>query len=254
MAERKYYKEEAIFEPQDVEEESEDSGSVQIDSIKTVPATQYSKGEALVEPTAFYVVFSNGTNRERDYFKWMMKNCPRLKLEFFGVPISPDDLLEEVKKKKNEYDYTSGSVHPDRFYTVTDVDHFYNDIIRSKKGYRDNIIQLIISNPCFEVWLYYSKRKDRLEGFKKPENPLKLSQEVKRFLNEKISGGCNPKRAVFDIKDNIENAKLQYEEDENGIPILFSTNMFLLAEDLLPLIESELQQQIILQQSPSSFK
>ena len=33
---------------------------------------------------------------------------------------------------------------------------------------------------------------------------------------------------------------MNYEMDENGIPVLFSTNMFMLAKELKPLIDSEL--------------
>ncbi|MDR1224627.1 MAG: RloB family protein [Tannerella sp.] len=51
----------------------------------------------------------------------------------------------------------------------------------------------------------------------------------------------NPAKAILNIEQNIENAKKHYKEDENGIPALFSTNMFLLAEDFFPLIESELK-------------
>ena len=49
-----------------------------------------------------------------------------------------------------------------------------------------------------------------------------------------------PEKAILSIYPNIENAKKNYNEDENGIPMLFSTNMYLLAEALLLLIEPEL--------------
>ena len=127
---------------------------------------------------------------------------------------------------------------------MTDVDHFYNVILRCRSDYDREDVKLIVSNPCFKVWLYYSKRDDKFDGFVMPNDPLKLSQEVKRFLNKQIPGGCNPKKAVFDIKVNIANAKKNYSEDGSGIPAMFTTSMFRLAEDVLPYIEDEIEKEL----------
>lgn len=217
------------------ESESIDSETLSVPLVKTT-ATQYSKAEGILKPEVFVVVFSNGEVREKNYFLWMKRNCAKLKLEFFANPVSPDDLFEDVKKKKTEYASTGDRDIPDTYYTLTDVDHFYNVIVSSKPKYEKEGIQLIVSNPCFEVWLYYSKRSDKFDGFVMPSQQLKLSQEVKRFLNDKIPGGCNPKKAVFDIQQNIANAQKNYAEDEQGVPSIFATNMFLLAQHVLPYI------------------
>lgn len=240
MIARKYRKNDGIINPKPVEDTHEFRKQEPSQTV-AVPSSRYSKGEGLIEPTAFFVVFSNGTEREKDYLEWIRNNSKRVRLEFFGIPESPDDLLLKLLKKKKEYDETASSVHPDKFYAVTDVDHFYNDIIRSRDGYSSNSIRLIISNPCFEVWLYYSKREDKFEGFEMPEEHLKLSKAVKHFLDVKIPGGCNPKKAVLDIRENIVRAKKNYSVDKNGIPDLFSTNMFILAENLLPYISDEIK-------------
>lgn len=242
MLERRYSKPEPVVE--DVvtapdQEEVEPQGA--LETLTKIEATGYSKAENVLLPNAFIVVFSNGEVRERKYFHWMKCHCERLKLEFFSNPISPDDLLADVKAKKAEYDLTAAEETPDTYYTVTDVDHFYNDILRSKAGYEDERINLIISNPCFEVWLYYSKRDDKFEGFEIPEDHLKLSQKVKQFLNDMIPGGVNPAKAVFDIKQNIVNARKNYSEDEKGIPVKFATNMFVLAEDVLLYLEADIE-------------
>ena len=243
MSDRRYEKPAPIEENVLIAPQEKQSTEVLADEVLTpVPATPYSKAENIIQPEAFVVVFTNGEVREKKYFQWMMNYCEKLRLEFFAYPISPDDLFADVKAKKEEYEKTAGEETPDTYYTVTDVDHFYNDIVRSKPLYESDGIRLIISNPCFEVWLYYSKCDDRFEGFVMPEDRLKLSQEVKRFLNVKIPGGCNPGKAVFDIKRNIEVARAYYGEDEKGIPVMFSTNMFVLAEDLFPYLEADIEE------------
>ena len=164
MFNRRYEKPSPIEEDVLIDSQEDKLAEVQTDEVLApVLATPYSKAENVIQPEAFVVVFSNGEVREKKYFKWMMKHCEKLRLEFFSDPISPDDLFAGVNTKKEEYKKTAGEKTPDTYYTVTDVDHFYNDIVRSKPLYEKEGIRLIISNPCFEVWLYYSKRNDRFE-------------------------------------------------------------------------------------------
>ena len=255
MPKRRYTKPDSIVEDVSAtpnEPQVEESDAVEL-LVRTY-ATKYSKAENLIQPEAFFVVFSNGEVREKNYFQWMMNHCAKIRLEFFSNPISPDDLLADVLAKKKEYDSTASEEVPDTYYMVTDVDHFYKTILRSKPDYEKENIRMVVSNPCFEVWLYYSKRSDKFEGFVMPKELLKLSQEVKHFLNKQIPGGCNPKKAIFDIRENIMNARKNYDEDENGIPVLFATNMFFLAEDVLPYIVDELEQESDARRLASSRK
>jgi hypothetical protein len=84
-----------------------------------------------------------------------------------------------------------------------------------------------------------------LPSFKIPTDYLKISSKFKGWLPSAIRGGIKTTRAILNIYQNIENAKTNYKEDKNGIPELFSTNMFELAQDLTPLIEPELTNMIV---------
>jgi len=79
-----------------------------------------------------------------------------------------------------------------------------------------------------------------MREFFQATNPLNISGKLKGWLPNVIPGGVKPLKAILNIYPNIENAKKNYTEDANGKPSLFSTNMYLLAENLLPLIEPEL--------------
>ena len=70
-----------------------------------------------------------------------------------------------------------------------------------------------------------------------PDDPLKVSHWVKQFLDKRIKGGCDPRKAVMNIRQNIVNAQNNYPVDEKGVPPIFSTNMFLFAEAILPYIK-----------------
>lgn len=68
-----------------------------------------------------------------------------------------------------------------------------------------------------------------------------MSKALKGYLNDKVAGGIRPNEALFDVEVAIQNAKSSYSDDADKFPSLFSTNMFLLAEEILPLIQKELE-------------
>jgi hypothetical protein len=203
----------------------------------------YRKEDSIKLPKSFFVIVSGGEKREKDYFKIISKSdtFDRIKIEFVADPaqLNPDGLLETAKYKQEHYQ-TSVEDKPDKIFIVSDVDHFINDLIRIKPKCEKLGIILIISNSCFEIWLYYGKFNHKPTDFIIPENYLETSKLFKNYLDKKIKGGINSKTAIFDIETAIANAKTKYEYDTNGIPKLFSTNMFLLAEQILPFIKIEL--------------
>ena len=204
----------------------------------------YKKEDGTLQPKSFFVIVSGGEVRERNYFQIISNqdNFGRIKIEFVADPkqLNPDGLLETAKYKQEHYK-TSQESTPDKIFIVSDIDHFYNDLVRISPECEKNNIPLIISNPCFEIWLYYGKIQNKPTDFSIPEDHLKISKSFKLYLGKKIKGGVNPKTTIFDVSIAIQNAKKNYEKDKNGIPKLFSTNMFILAEELLPLIDSELK-------------
>jgi hypothetical protein len=204
----------------------------------------YKKAEGELLPKSFFVIISGGEKTERSYFKIISNHDKfrRIKIEFIADPqkLNPEGLLETAKYKQEHYQ-TSQEDKPDKICIVSDVDHFMSELLRIKPECENLNIHLTISNSCFEVWLYYGKFKDKPVDFKIPDDTRKISQSFKTYLGDKVKGGLDPRKAIFDIFANIQNAKANYEEDSNGIPKLFSTNMFMLAKSLLPFIREELQ-------------
>jgi len=213
-----------------------------------IPITEanehYRKEDGVRMPYAFLVIVSGGEVRERNYFKIISNQTKfrQVKIEFVADrnQLNPDGLLQTALYKQEHYK-TSQEDEPDKIFILSDVDHFTNDLLRIKPECEKLDIGLIISNSCFEVWLYYSKFSVCPTDFKTPQNPLKISQSFKTYLDKKVKGGVNPTKAIFDIIETIKNAKSNYAELPNGIPALFSTNMFILAEQLLPLIGDQLK-------------
>lgn len=199
-------------------------------------------------PKAFFVIISGGQVREKDYLKIISAHdrFKRIKLKFNAdeKELIPDRMFDLALSKKAHYKTSQNQDdEPDKIYLVSDVDHFKKDLLRIKPKCEDEGFKLIISNPCFEVWLYYAYKSTKL-NMKIPKKESKISSNLKTWLGEKVKGGIEPNKVIFNIHSNIENAKNNYNEDENGIPTLFSTNMYLLANDLLQFIEPELLKMI----------
>lgn len=216
--------------------------------VAEIQSPEYQKPYIEEMPKAFFVIISGGEVREKNYFKILANQdkFKRIKLEFIADPLklSPDGMLELAQYKKDRF---KSSKHtddePDKIYLISDVDHFMTELLRIKPTCDSENFKLIISNSCFEVWLYYAYL-DVIPNFPIPSDYLKISSKFKGWLPSVIRGGIKPEKAILYIYQNIENARKNYKVDANGIPELFSTNMFELAQDLLPLIEPELTNMI----------
>jgi hypothetical protein len=215
-------------------------------SIKDA-GVNYRKEYGEKSPKTFFVIISGGEKREKNYFKIISKQDKfnRIKIEFVADPnqLNPKGLLVTAKDKQERYK-TSQEDEPDKIFIVSDVDHFMKELLDIKPTCKASNISLIISNPCFEIWLYYSKFDQKPDDFTIPKNPLKISQEFKTYLDRKFKGGIDPRYAIFDIEAAISNSIINYKKDNDGIPKRFSTNMFQLAEQLLPFIKDELDKMI----------
>lgn len=228
------------FVPQPKKQEDTDISMIPIKDA----GKNYKKEVGKLIPFSFLVIISGGEEREKDYFKIIsnQERFKQIKIEFIADSqmLNPDGLLEVAKYKQEHYK-TSQEAEPDKIFIVSDVDHFMVELLRIKPECEKLGVYLIISNSCFEIWLYYGKFNTKPTDFEIPDDTLKISKSFKKYLGGKVKGGVNPKKAIFDISVNIRNAKANYEEDKSGIPELYSTNMFVLAEHLLPLIEDELK-------------
>ena len=95
--------------------------------------------------------------------------------------------------------------------------------------------------------MYYAYRSDKFEDFRGDVTDIKhLSQEVKKFVGEDkvVKGGCNPKKALFLMEDNIKNAEQNYCQDKDGLPSQFSTDMYKLAKEVYPKVKGLIKELI----------
>ena len=216
--------------------------------IVSAPNSRYTKPEASKVPQALFVIYSGGTEREKDYFRLIDRNTalfPFVRIEFHADPNFDEggkpSIVRFATEKTKEYQESASKENTDHYFLITDVDHFELFLPAMQQECNASNIELIISNSCFEVWLYYAEKSNRPLDFVIPQNKLEISSAFKTWANAQIKGGLKPTKAIFNIGRNIANAKNNYVE-ENGFPTLFSTQMFRLAEQMLPFVNDGLEQ------------
>ena len=215
----------------------------------------YEKEEPTLETNIIFVL-SGGTKREKDYLGLLNGDrlVRRLKVAFFskkGQGLHPLQMLSFAQrylhnKKFETKDQTFSITEDDIIYLLSDVDEFESALKNALKN-TEEVKQLrwIISNPAFEIWLFYHYFDNPKEILKEciEKGVDKRSQWLKTRLNELHGGGVRPNKSFELIKTAIKNSKKNYSE-KNGIPELFATQMYVLAQIIVDMLGDELNEMI----------
>lgn len=210
---------------------------------KTIPIIQlkgYEKADGNLSQSLMFVI-SGGEKTEKNFFKQLIepKDYP-LRVLFTskkGQGLTPKQMntlwndiqsTQEVAIKGQTYKLET----IDKVYLITDVDHYYNELIAVTKNISNKYNnQWIISNPCFEIWIYYCNSNNPTNDLAELMNLNcdKRSQKLKQLVGVK---GFKSAGAFYSIEKGIKYSLEHYKEDENNIPTLYSTQMHILAKDI----------------------
>ena len=194
-------------------------------------------------------IFCEGAKRELDYFEYFKKIDSRINIEVYELhphennsPLGLLNIAEKCIIKSDEnsipkYDFIEG----DEVWIVLDID---KDETESRKP-QIQIVQekchelkdwnLAKSNPCFEVWLYYHSHSEK-PIFDKSG----ICTEWKQLVNNTIAGGFDSRKHPIYIETASANAAKNLQLD-NGEPNIGSTEVYDLANTIIPLVKSKLK-------------
>jgi hypothetical protein len=210
----------------------------------------YEKQDGILSSNLFFVL-SGGEKKEKDFFKELIKkpNLHSLRVLFMskkGQGLLPYQMQEKWLEiqKDHEFVIEDQLYHleaMDKIFLLSDVDEFYDQLLKiGKDAAAGDQGQWIISNPCFEIWLYYCYLNNPEEDLAelKSLTVVKRSLKLKSLCQTVAPGGLNPRLAFEKINTGIENSKSHYDIDKNGIPVLFATQMHEMAQYLINAMNS----------------
>lgn len=222
-----------------------------IEKVYGTPATTplqlkgYMKTEGVMSYSIVCVI-SGGEKRERDFLLTLIRqqDLHSLRVAFIskeGQGLQPNQMhkqWEKIKKTKTVSinDCTFHLDEMDKVFLLSDVDEFYEQLVKIlEEQSKDNSCQWIISNPCFEIWLYYCFCNNPKEDLASIEllDPNKRSQALKQLGNTVVAGGLNSIKAFEHMPEGITHSISHYDEDDNAIPILYATQMHNMAQFLI---------------------
>jgi len=201
----------------------------------------YSKKAGKLRPVIIFII-SEGEEKERNYFTELnkQKEITSVHIAFISKKeqgLTPDqagDLAKDYLNNKVFIDYENNPSRIERddiIYIVHDVDEYESKLKYILRDWSIENAEWIISNPCFEIWLYYHFFDSPLPNLESIMHlpSAKRSGALKVELDRLVPGGVNPGKAVYRLNQAISNSKNNYNLD-GSLPKLFSTDMHKLAE------------------------
>jgi hypothetical protein len=192
----------------------------------------------LVRDYKLFAITCEGGKREPGYFNvfeflsrkikvdvienWITHNEKHLRREDKSAP-------KWVLDRAMKYIEKIGLVEEDDLWFVIDKDRWTETQIRELASYCDKYPNwhLVISNPCFEIWLYFHKKADIKSSVSISCNDFK--KEISSF--EK--GGYHPLKFIPDFQKAIVNAKANDSNLNHFMPNVKETKVYQLGEAIL---------------------
>jgi len=185
-----------------------------------------------------FAIACEGGKREPEYFQLLEILSPRIAIDIIE-DIVPDEEMKEKYETKSapnwlvdravKYIEKEGLIDEDELWFVMDIDRWEVKQIRaiaelceSKSNWN-----IALSNPCFEIWLYFHNRAII------PEEVKKSCKNAKRKLAELTKAGYNKKEYIVKIKDAIKNARNADSNENSFMPKKGETKVYLLAESII---------------------
>lgn len=205
----------------------------------------YQKPEGILSTSLVFVV-SGGEKKEKDFLREliMQRELHSLRIAFMsekGQGLQPYQMHEKWEKIQS-----SGTVKInaqlfhldvlDKVFLLSDVDEFYDQLEKIFKNNSNGTRgKWIVSNPSFEIWLYYCYLNNPEKDLEilKSEPASSRSQKLKTLGNTLVKGGLNPHLAFELMGTGIKHSKAHYDADDNGIPVLYATQMHKMAQYLV---------------------
>jgi len=187
------------------------------------------------------VIACEGALTEPNYFKHFEAASPKLTVTIAGKDTDNPTLSAPkwVLARAEAHAEKVGLAEIDEVYLVMDVDHHKENVFRELYEIcKAKNWQLVLSNPCFEVWLYIHFKK------KLPNIRMK-PQELKHILPTIIEGGYQPEKILPYTKKALKNAASLEKNANYFFPADNTTKVYMLVNRLIKIMGENYFQKLI---------
>ena len=186
---------------------------------------------------ALYVIACEGERTEKIYFEQFCREFRRVQVVVLPTGEDHKSAPIHVLNRADEYVEELGVLgEDDKIWIVIDKDRWkeaqLNEVAR--KCEQKDKFQLILSNPCFEVWLYLHLKNPSVEL-----KDIDKCKEFKTILRNDL-GSYNPSNLNFSqfepfTEIALEKAKTLDINPEHRFPNNKATRIYILIDELLKL-------------------
>lgn len=180
---------------------------------------------------SLFAIACEGTEREPEYFR-PFNGIDRIKVDIIENESghrdsAPKKILERVKSYIEEVGLSEKD--NDTLWCVIDVDRWPREQIEELADFcnQSPYCNLLISNPCFEIWLLYHK----LQSLEKVD--CSKSQKVKEALHELEKGGYYYLNYLPLMQDAIRNSECNDSNPKYYYPNIKETKVYILGKSLM---------------------
>jgi hypothetical protein len=192
----------------------------------------------LVKDYKVFAIACEGSKREPQYFNVFKYMSTRIKVDVIedvsdsGEIVSNKSSPTWVLDRAVKYVEKEGLLDDDYLYFVIDTDRWSFEQINTLAEYCSKYTNwnLVISNPCFEVWLYFHRRGD-IEN-SESDTCEKFKSEISSF----DKGGYHPYKFLPYVFDAIANAKAADSNPGHFMPEFKESKVYQLVESLMSVV------------------
>ncbi len=195
----------------------------------------------LVRDYKLFAIVCEGSKREPEYFKILRHLSKKIAVDVIEDIVSDDEVLninptksapKWVLDRAVRYIEKEGLNIDDDLWFVMDVDRWSEQQLREVEAYCKNFPNwnIVLSNPCFEVWLYFHHKSNISES-----NSVSCN-DFKTEISSHIKGGYNPLIFLLNLSNAIINAKQADSDVNHFIPKPNETKVYELGEAILNVI------------------
>lgn len=195
----------------------------------------------LVRDYKLFAIVCEGSKREPSYFNVFRYLSSKIAVDVIEEIVS-DEEIRAVQSKKSSpkwlldraliYIEKEGLNDEDDLWFVMDVDKWPVEQFRDIALHCEENPNwhIVLSNPCFEIWLYFHKKADL------SKSSAKSSQEFKTEIATLEKGGYHPYSFIPQLPEAIKNAKALDTDPNHFMPGFKETKVYQLGEAIMLVI------------------